>query len=101
MNHPTPSVQGRPSDPLNPTPHPPPSSSSCGTTSATPQAPATMLTPSSSSMPWTVLRISVASTPAPTPMQTTLVPTMVPLVSSMPAQLMPMEIDVLCYPQAT
>src|SRR5258707_749624 len=100
MNCPTPSVQGGPSDPLNPTPRLLPSSSSRGTMSATPRAPATTPTPSSSSTPRTVPHTSVASTPTPTPMQTTSVPTVVPLVSSTPAQLMPMEIDMLCYLQA-
>src|SRR5260221_465183 len=84
----------------NPSHRLPPSSSSCGTTSAPPQVLATMPTPSGSSMPQTAPHTSVASTPTPTPMQTMSVPTVVPSVSSTPGGLMPMEIDVLCYPQA-
>src|SRR5258707_2119629 len=99
-NCPTPSVQTGPSDPPNPTPHPLPSSLSHRSTSTTPQALATTPTLSSSSTPWTVLCTSIVSTPTPTLMQTMLVPTVVPLVSSTPAQLTPMEIDALCYPQA-
>ena len=41
---------------------------------------------------------TVMTTPAPTLMQITLAPTVVPLVSSTPAPLMPMEINVLQYP---
>src|SRR5258705_10600331 len=101
MNCPTPSVQGGPSNPPNPTPRLPPSSSSHGTMSTTPWALATMPTPSGSSTPRTALCTSVVSTPTPTPMQMTSVPTVVPLVSSTPGGLTPMEIDALCYPQAT
>src|SRR5258708_2096933 len=101
VNCPTPSVQGGPSDPPNPTPCLPPSPPSHGMTHATPRAPATTPTPSSSSIPRTAPHTSIASTPTPTPMQMTSVPTVLPSVSSMPAGLMPIEIDVLRYPQAT
>src|SRR5260221_4475550 len=58
-NCPTPSVQGGPSNPLTSTPHPPPSSLSCGMMSTTPWAPATTPTLSGSSMPQTVLHTSI------------------------------------------